>query len=124
MEPIIRHFGTTPLAAVDQDALDRAAMRLYPSVAASTRNRQFYTPASAVLHHAARRGWCPCPFIQRPEPGARCRVSAAMRSRSRATWPQEKSRSCTELGGKPRVNQLGVSWRRAFNKKTSYTVLS
>src|SRR5215472_5131232 len=44
----------------------------------------------------------------------RCRVSAAMRSRSRATWPQEKSRSCTELGGKPRVSQLVVSCRRAF----------
>src|SRR5215468_227408 len=37
-----------------------------------------------------------------------------MRSRSRATWPQEKSRSCTELGGKPRVSQLVVSCRRAF----------
>jgi integrase len=67
--PIIRHFGTAALAAIDQDALDRAAMKLYPSVAASTRNRQFYTPASAVLHHAARRGWCARPFIQRPEAG-------------------------------------------------------
>jgi integrase len=69
IEPIIRHFGTTALAAIDQDALDRAAIKLYPYVAASTRNRQFYTPASAVLHHAAQRGWCQRPLIQRPEAG-------------------------------------------------------
>jgi integrase len=69
MEPIVRHFGTTALAVIDQDALDRAAVKLYPNVATSTRNRQFYTPASAVLHHAARRGWCPRPFIQRPGAG-------------------------------------------------------
>src|SRR5439155_7740236 len=59
IEPIIQHFGTTSLAAIDQDALDRAAIKLYPHVAASTRNRQFYTPASAVLQ-------CQRPLIQRP----------------------------------------------------------
>jgi hypothetical protein len=67
MEPIIRHFATTPLAHIDQDALDRGALKLYPYVSPSTRNRQFYTPASAVLHHAARRGWCSRPIIERPE---------------------------------------------------------
>jgi integrase len=67
LNAIISHFGTTPLAQIDQNALDRASLKLYPSVSPSTRNRQFYTPASAVLHHAAHRGWCQRPLIQRPK---------------------------------------------------------
>ena len=39
------------LAAIDQFMLDTAATELYPNVTAATRNRQFYTPASAVLKH-------------------------------------------------------------------------
>jgi integrase len=63
---VISHFGTTPLARVDQDALDRGAKKLYPNASPSTRNRQFYAIASAILHHAAKRGWCPRPIIERP----------------------------------------------------------
>jgi integrase len=66
LAPIIQHFGVTLLARIDQDALDAAAKKLYPNGAASTRNRQFYTPASAVLWHAAKRGWCFKPIIERP----------------------------------------------------------
>jgi integrase len=69
LEPIIRHFGTLPLAQIDQDAIDRGARKLFANATASTRNRQFYTPASAVLHHAARRGWCTRPMIERPDEG-------------------------------------------------------
>jgi integrase len=69
MAAVVTHFGTTPLAHVDQEALDRGARKLLPHAAPATRNRQFYTPASAVLHHAALRGWCPRPLIQRPEQG-------------------------------------------------------
>jgi integrase len=69
LEPVIRHFGTLPLAQMDQDAIDRGARKLFPNASAATRNRQFYTPASAVLHHAAQRGWCPRPMIERPEAG-------------------------------------------------------
>jgi integrase len=64
--PVISHFGTTALARIDQDALDRGAKKLYPSATASTRNRQFYAIASAILHHAAKRGWCSAPIIERP----------------------------------------------------------
>lgn len=67
LQPVIKHFGTTPLAQIDQDAIDRGARKLFPNATAATRNRQFYTPASAVLHHAARRGWCSLPVIERPE---------------------------------------------------------
>jgi integrase len=69
LEPVIRHFGTTPLAQIDQDALDTGARKLFPNASPATRNRQFYTPASAVLHHAARRGWCSLPVIERPDTG-------------------------------------------------------
>lgn len=67
LQPVIKHFGTLALAKIDQDALDRGARKLFPDATAATRNRQFYTPASAVLHHAARRGWCSLPVIERPE---------------------------------------------------------
>ena len=63
---VIRHFGTMPLARIDQDALDHGAKKLYPNASPSTRNRQFYAIASAILHHAAKRGWCSSPIIERP----------------------------------------------------------
>lgn len=69
MTPIVKHFGTMPLARIDQGELDRAARKLYPKASPSTRNRQFFTPVSAVLHHAARRGWCSTPVIERPKQG-------------------------------------------------------
>src|SRR4051795_9612261 len=65
--PVIRHFGTQHLARIDQDALDPGAKKLYPNASPSTRNRQFYAIASAILHHAAKRGWCPPPIIERPD---------------------------------------------------------
>jgi integrase len=64
--PVIKHFGTLPLARIDQDALDQGARKLYPAASPSTRNRQFYAIASAILHHAAKRGWCAPPIIERP----------------------------------------------------------
>src|SRR5882757_7903720 len=67
LEPIIRHFGTTPLAKIGQDEIDRGARKLYPNAADSTRTRQFYTPVIAVMTHAARRGWCSPPLLERRE---------------------------------------------------------
>jgi hypothetical protein len=40
------------LADIDQMAIDNAASALYPTAPATTRNRQFYTPVSAVLKRA------------------------------------------------------------------------
>src|SRR5262249_42479584 len=74
LDPIIRHFGTTSLARVDQDAIDRMARKLYPNASDATRNRQAYTPASAVMTHAAKRGWCARPILERPrQPEGRTR---------------------------------------------------
>jgi integrase len=50
LTPIIEHFGNTPLAHIDQATLDSAAVTLYPDAGPATLNRNFFTPAIAVLH--------------------------------------------------------------------------
>jgi integrase len=49
---IVRYFGATPLSKIDQEAIDRCATALYPRASAATRNRQVYSPISAVLKRA------------------------------------------------------------------------
>jgi integrase len=65
--PLIEHFGTCALASVDQAAIERAAKILRPEAAPSTINRQIHTPISAILKHAADRGWCEYRRIKRPK---------------------------------------------------------
>lgn len=48
---LAEHFGDLPLERIDQSAIDKAALALYPTATAATRNRQVYSPISAVLHH-------------------------------------------------------------------------
>ena len=67
MAPVLKHFGTTKLARIGQHEIDNAAKKLYPSAAPSTLVRQVYTPVSAVLQHAAKRGWCTVQKLERPE---------------------------------------------------------
>jgi integrase len=67
LDKVVRHFGTMPLGKVDQDAIDKGARKVYPNVSGATRDRQFYTPASAVIKHAAKRGWCSQIIMERPE---------------------------------------------------------
>jgi integrase len=52
LKPIIEHFLETPLSVIDQAEIDEAAHVLYPDASAATRNRQVYTPISAILKHA------------------------------------------------------------------------
>lgn len=49
---LIAHFGKTPIATIDQLAIDRAAAAILPHASAATRNRWVYTPVSAILKHA------------------------------------------------------------------------
>lgn len=49
---LLRHFGDVPLSHIDQAAVDAGAAQLYPRGSAATRNRQVYTPVSAIMHHA------------------------------------------------------------------------
>lgn len=52
LEPIIRHFQNTPILDIEQADIDSCAAKLYPLGTAATRNRQVYTPVSAVFKHA------------------------------------------------------------------------
>lgn len=49
---LIGHFRDTPLRLIDQQAIDKAALAVYPKDSGATRNRQVYTPVSAILKHA------------------------------------------------------------------------
>lgn len=52
LKPLLEHFRETRLTAIDQPAIDACAAALMPSQSAATRNREIYTPISAVLKHA------------------------------------------------------------------------
>jgi integrase len=45
-------FGDKPLSEIDQEAIDAAAVGIYPKASAATRNRQVYSPMSAILKRA------------------------------------------------------------------------
>lgn len=51
VEDICLKWPTKLLADIDQVAIDTLAADLYPEAPASTRNRQVYTPVSAILKH-------------------------------------------------------------------------
>jgi hypothetical protein len=56
VRPLVDHFGERDLRLVDQEAIDTAALRLYPHGSPATRNRQVHTVVSAILksHHDAK----------------------------------------------------------------------
>jgi integrase len=45
-------FGDRPLREIDQQAIDAAAVGLYPDASPATRNRQVYSPLSAIMKRA------------------------------------------------------------------------
>jgi integrase len=51
LPPLIRHFGTRLLTQIRQADVDAAAVLLFPNATPATRNRQVYSPVSAVLQH-------------------------------------------------------------------------
>lgn len=61
---LAEHFGETPLGAITQQEIDAAAIALYPAASPATRNRQVYSPVSAILKHAGK----PDP-LKRPKGG-------------------------------------------------------
>lgn len=52
LKPLLDRLADVPLSKIDQAAIDDAAGALYPDAGSPTRNRQVYTPISAVLKHA------------------------------------------------------------------------
>jgi integrase len=49
---LIEYFQDTPLTEIDQDAIDEAAVTIYPNQSPASRNGSVYTPVGAILHHA------------------------------------------------------------------------
>jgi integrase len=49
---LIKHFGEMPLSEIDQDAMDAAAVAIWPNGSPGTRNACVYTPAIAIMHYA------------------------------------------------------------------------
>lgn len=47
--PLAHHFGDRAVTSITQADIDSAAVELYPHASAATRNRQVYTPMSAIL---------------------------------------------------------------------------
>jgi integrase len=64
--PLVHHFGSTLLSKIDQRAIEAVARKLYPARKASTINRKVFTPISAVLNFAAKRGLCERRIFERP----------------------------------------------------------
>jgi integrase len=65
---LLRHFGPdTRLKDIGQAALDRAYRAiLKPTAPGATKLRNVLAPLSAIMEHAARRGWCERPAFERP----------------------------------------------------------
>ncbi|MEM9705155.1 MAG: site-specific integrase [Pseudomonadota bacterium] len=63
----IELMGDLRARDVDEETVKKHAHAAYPWQSPSTRRRQFYTPSIAVLKHAAKRGWCQPPAIDRPK---------------------------------------------------------
>src|ERR1700756_4648061 len=80
LELLLRHFGERPLRLIDQAAVDAAAAELYPTQTSATRNRQVYTPVSAILKHAGVE------FKLRRPKGSRGRIV------TRWLWPEQAFR--------------------------------
>lgn len=68
LEPITKEIGRMRVGQIGQDTVDRLARKLLPEVSDATRNRQVYTPVSAVMRHAAKRQWCMPLILERPAP--------------------------------------------------------
>src|SRR5437763_685600 len=51
----INELGRLALSKIDQEEIDAAAVRAFPKGTAAYRNRNFYTPVSAVLKHVGAK---------------------------------------------------------------------
>ena len=77
LKRLLEHFGDTPLSRIGQHEIDRAADSLYPTSSPATRNRQCYTPISAILRRAGIHG-----VLRRPRGGYGNKQTAWL-------WPEQ-----------------------------------
>ncbi|RWC29256.1 MAG: site-specific integrase [Mesorhizobium sp.] len=59
LERVEDHWKDTLVASITEQAVKRAAIKLYPNAGAATRNRQVIVPTQAVINHCADEEWCP-----------------------------------------------------------------
>lgn len=59
IDRLVGYLGNEMVDEIVQARLVSAAEELLPGRANSTKNRQIFTPASAILHYAAEQEWCP-----------------------------------------------------------------
>lgn len=52
IKPLLKYFGNRLLAEIGQTEIDNAAAAIYPNGSVTTRNRQVYSPISAILKRA------------------------------------------------------------------------
>lgn len=52
VKPLLNRLKETPLSEIDQSLIDMIASEIYPGATAATRNRQVYSPVSAILRRA------------------------------------------------------------------------
>jgi integrase len=50
--PLLKHFMELPLSSIGQGEIDAASTALYPNATPATRNRQVYSPMSAIMKRA------------------------------------------------------------------------
>lgn len=55
---LLHHFKGRQVASIKPGEVRAAALEIYPSAGAATRNRQAITPARSIINHAASLGWC------------------------------------------------------------------
>ncbi len=74
IKPLLEHFGSAPLSQIGQAEVEACARKLYPGLKGSTINRMVFTPMSAIITHAAKRGRAERPAFSRPrQPRGRVR---------------------------------------------------
>lgn len=59
LEAVEDHWKDTPIREITEKAVRRAAIKLYPTASAATRNRQAIVPTQAVINFCAEEEWCP-----------------------------------------------------------------
>lgn len=76
LAPLIKHFANVRIVHIKQQEIDKAAAVLYPSAKPATRNRQVYTPISAILSYAHEHFQTPSINVKRPKVITEVRRSA------------------------------------------------
>lgn len=98
LSPITALFEKREIRTIKQIDLDAAARKLHPNVAATTLNRQVYTPFIAVWNHAVINEWAD--FKKWKRPSARKGTSRAPKPRTGGT-PVSYERAARFVAGFP-----------------------